>query len=139
MSMFGMLDTAASGMRTHRVWLNAVSDNIANISTFRPMDEAAYQPRYVDAQALPGANGQYNGANGGVGVRQILFGDPEGRIIYSPDSPLADENGLVRAPDTDLGDQMTALMMAQRSYQSNSTVVLRAKDMYQQAMQIGRG
>lgn len=138
MALFGMLGTAASGMRVDRTWLDAISDNIANASTVRPTSEAAYQPRSVVAEALPGAEGAYNGAEGGVGVQQIVYGDPNGRLVYQPGHPLADAQGLVRAPDIDMADQMVQLIVAQRAYQTNVTVVQRAKEMYQQAMQIGK-
>jgi flagellar basal-body rod protein FlgC len=41
-------------------------------------------------------------------------------------------------PDIDLGDQMSQLIMAQRSYEANANVVDRAKDSYQAALQIGK-
>ncbi|GAB3861262.1 flagellar basal body rod protein FlgC [Dactylosporangium cerinum] len=45
----------------------------------------------------------------------------------------------MKYPDVDLGSQMTQMIMAQRGYQANLTVVDRAKDAYQAAIQIGKG
>ncbi len=45
----------------------------------------------------------------------------------------------MRYPDIDLASQMTQLIMAQRGYQANLTVIDRAKDSYQAALGIGRG
>lgn len=132
MSMFGAIQTAGSGMRLNRVWIDAVSDNIANINTVKPMDEDAFQSRMVIAEAV-----EY-GEAGGVRVAGAAFGDPEGRLRYEPDHPLADENGIVRYPDIDLADQMSQLMIAQRAYQSNVAVVERAKEAYQSALTLGR-
>jgi len=42
-------------------------------------------------------------------------------------------------PDMDLGDQMVALMMAQRGYQAQLAVIERATTAYQQALQLGKG
>ena len=76
--------------------------------------------------------------DGGVQVAGIAYGSPEGRLVYDPTHPLADDGGYVRLPDIDLGSQMSQLIIAQRAYQSNATVVDRAKEAYQAALQIGR-
>ncbi len=76
---------------------------------------------------------------GGVEVAEgLLSGNTEGRMVYEPDHPLADERGYVRYPDIDLGSQMTQLMMAQRAYQANLSVVTGAKEAYQAALALGR-
>ena len=128
MSIFGVLPTSGSGMRVFRTWLDAISDNVANLNTVKPTSEAAFQERFVVAQSQQG---------GGSQVAGVLFGDPQGRLIYQPDHPLADAEGMVRYPDVDLGDQMTQLLVAQRGYQANLAVVERARDAYQAALTIG--
>ena len=132
MSIFGAFDVAGSGLRTTRKWLDAVSDNIANLNTARRTDEEAFRARMVVAQAE-----QYGGA-GGVRVAGVVLGDPQGRLVHAPDHPLADAEGMVRMPDIDLSDQMTQLLMAQRSYQANLSVVERAKDAYTAALRLGQ-
>lgn len=132
MSMFGAIQTAGSGMRLNRVWIDAVSDNIANINTVRPADGNAFQSRMVIAQAV-----NYGDADG-VTVAGAAFGDPEGRLRYEPDHPFADAEGMVRYPDIDLADQMSQLMIAQRAYQANVAVVERARGAYESALTLGR-
>ena len=132
MSMFGAIQTAGSGMRMNRVWIDAVSDNISNLNTVRPAGEDAFQGRMIVAEAVD------YGRGGGVEVTGVAFGDPEGRLRYEPDHPFADAEGMVRYPDIDLADQMTQLMIAQRAYQSNVAVVERAKEAYQSALTLGR-
>ena len=132
MGMFAAFDVAGSGLRTSRKWLDAVSDNIANINTARRTDEDAFRSRMIVAQA-----DEY-GSAGGVRVAGAVFGDREGRLIHQPDHPLADEEGYIRMPDIDLGDQMTQLMIAQRGYQANISVIERAKDAYAQALRLGQ-
>jgi flagellar basal-body rod protein FlgC len=132
MSMFAAFDVAGSGLRTTRKWLDAVSDNISNINTARRTDEDAFRSRMIVAQAE-----RYGGA-GGVRVAGAVFGDAEGRLVHQPDHPLADAEGYVRMPDIDLADQMTQLMIAQRGYQANISVVERAKDAYTAALRLGQ-
>ena len=66
------------------------------------------------------------------------FGSGEGRLVYEPDHPLADDTGYVKYPDIDLGDQMSQMIMAQRGYQANLAVVERATNAYQAALQLGK-
>lgn len=138
MSLFGAIHTSGSGLKVFRTWLDAVSDNIANISNASRTSEDAFQARYVQAEAVEYGNAGQPGVGGGVRVAQVLFGSAEGRLVHDPNHPLADEDGMVRMPDVDLGDQMTQLIAAQRGYQANLAVVERARDAYAQALQIGR-
>ena len=132
MAMFAAFDVAGSGLRATRKWLDAVSDNIANLNNVSRTSERAFQARMVVAQA------ERYGEAGGVRVTGAAFGDPAGRIVHQPDHPLADEQGYVRVPDIDLGDQMTQLMISQRGYQANLSVVKTARDAYTAALQLGK-
>ena len=134
MSVFDTLGISGSGLLFHRKWLDAVSDNMANINPVNPYDEAPFGERLIVAEAM-----EYGTGEGGVRTAQARFGgDPEGRIVHEPDHPLANEEGYVRYPDIDLGDQMVQLLMAQRGYQANLAVVERATTAYQAALQLGK-
>jgi flagellar basal-body rod protein FlgC len=133
MGMFDAIGAAGSGVTVSRKWMDAVSDNIANLNTVTRTSESAFRAKYVVAQAT-----DYGSGTGGVQVGGIAQGDPNGRVVYEPNNPLADKDGYVRYPDIDLASQMTQLMMAQRGYQANLAVVDRAKDAYEQALTIGR-
>lgn len=130
MTIFAAMNTAASGLTLHRTWLDAISDNIANVNTVRPTSQSAFQARYVVAQARGGTDG--------VDVAGIQLGSAQGRMVYQPDNPLADAQGYVRMPDIDMSEQMTQLIMSQRGYQANLAVVERAQQAYQQAIGLGR-
>lgn len=127
---FDAIGIAGTGLTVHRKWLDALSDNIANINTAQPTDGAAFQERYVMVEAGEGTSGAY--------VAGTALGDAEGRLAYEPDHPYADAEGYVRYPDIDLGSQMSQLILAQRGYQANAAVVDRAKTSYEAALQIGR-
>lgn len=131
---FSSLGAPASGMRVYQTWVNALSDNVANLNTIRPADEPAYQERFVIAQSAGGGDGRIGN---GAFVAGVAFGDGEGRLVYQPDHPFADEQGMVRMPDIDLPSQMTNLIVAQRAYQANVTVFERARDAYLRALDIG--
>ena len=98
MGLFDAIGIAGTGITVHRTWLDAVSDNIANMNNVSPTSGKAYQERFVvAAQAQNGPGAEVGG---------VLFGDPKGRLVYQPDHPLADKDGMVRYPDIDLSSQM---------------------------------
>ena len=124
------INIAASALNTHQAWLNAISNNIANVNTAKPTSGNAFQAEYLEVQDQGGENG--------VGVASVAHGSAQGRLVYDPTNAVADKSGYVRMPDIDLGEQMSTLIMAQRGYQANAAVVDRAKTTYEAALQIGR-
>jgi flagellar basal-body rod protein FlgC len=130
MGAFEMLRIANTSLGMHQTWLDALAHNVSNVNTARRTDEAAFQAQMVQARSL---------AAGGVEVAGIRLGDPEGRLVYDPDHPLADADGLVRMPDLDMAGQMSELIMAQRGFQASVQVTKNAQDTYGSALQIGRG
>lgn len=134
MSDFGAIDIAGSGLVAHRKWLDAISDNVANMNDVTSTDKPAFQARMIQAQAV-----DYGSGNGGVAVTGVQFGSASGTIVHDPTNPLADANGDVKMPDIDLGDQMTQMIMAQRGYQANIQTMQAATQAYQAALQLGKG
>ena len=127
---FDAIGIAGSALTVHRKWLDAVSDNLANMNTVTSTGGKAFQARYVEAAAGSDGNGVY--------VKSTPLGSATGRLVYQPDHPLADAQGYVRYPDIDLAEQMGALIVAQRGYQANAQVVDRARETYLAALEIGK-
>jgi|SRR5690348_15883269 flagellar basal-body rod protein FlgC len=136
MSMFDAMNTAGSSLHVYRTWLDAVSDNISNLNTAKPTNQAAFQERMVVATSVPSTDG--SGIGHGAAVAGVTFGDPNGRVVNDPSNPLADAQGNVRMPDIDMGEQMVHMMVAERGYQANLATIDRAKDMYQSALDLGK-
>jgi flagellar basal-body rod protein FlgC len=135
MSIFSATNIAATGMSTMRSWLDVLSNNIANVNTIRPTSDNAFQASYLEVQSIQGGK---DGIGQGVESVSLKKTSAAGRLTYSPDNPLADKDGYVRLPDIDMGEQMSNLIMAQRSFQANAAVVDRAKDVYTAAINIGK-
>ena len=131
--MFESLNISGSGMELHKYWMDAISDNIANVNTVKPTSEKAFQARYVIAQAV-----EDGGTGAGVSIAGVELGSEIGRLVNDPAHPLADAQGIVRQPDIDLGEQMTTMIMAQRGYQANISNLDRVRSAYQAAIQMGR-
>ena len=84
MSTFDVLRISGSGLHANRKWMDAVSDNLANINTATSTDQAAFQERMIVVQAADYGSGQ-----GGVQVAGAQFGSAEGRLVYEPENALA--------------------------------------------------
>ena len=83
------------------------------------------------------------------GARRLLAGFTAGQKAVTGVALLAILGGLLAFTSwaskpalvpvfTDLSDQMTQLMIAQRGYQANLSVVERAKDAYSAALRLGQ-
>lgn len=130
MALFDAIGIAGTGVTVHRKWLDAVSDNLANMNNASSTTGEAFRERFILAR--PAADGK------GVEVAGAALGSGEGRLVYEPGHPLADANGYVRYPDIELSGQMGQIVMAQRGYQANLAVVDRARAAYEAALQLGR-
>ncbi len=133
-AVFSTLGVATSGMGVYKTWLNAVADNVANIDNVTDTSTPAFQERFVLASPTTDAAGNGSGAQ----VSGVEFGDPNGRLEYNPNHPLADANGMIRHPDMDLSDQMVYMQLAQRGYQANVQSFERAREVYESIISIGR-
>jgi flagellar basal-body rod protein FlgC len=132
MPIFGAIGVAGTGVTVYRKWLDAVSDNVANMNNVSRTSDNAFQARYIMARSVGDGSG-----TGGAQVAGIALGSAQGRLVYEPEHPLADAQGYVRYPDIDLPSQMGQMIMAQRGYQANLAVVDRAKDAYEAALRLG--
>jgi flagellar basal-body rod protein FlgC len=132
--VFSTFAVARSGMGVYKTWLDAVADNVANMDNVSRTSAPAFQERFVTVAPIE----DDSGVGGGAMVTGVAFGDPNGRVTYEPNNPLADENGLVRRPDVDLTDQMVYMQLAQRGYQANLASFDKAKEAYESILTIGR-
>lgn len=128
MSAFDSLRIANTALGAHQVWLDALAGNIANVNTVRATDDEAFRATYVVFDPRE---------DGGVDVEGFAQSTAQGRVVHSPNHPLADEDGYVRMPDVDMAAQMSELVMAQRGYQASVQVTKTAQDTYTAALQIG--
>lgn len=129
MGAFDSLRIANSSLGMHQTWLDSLANNISNANTVKSTAEEAFRSQMVVARARP---------DGGVEVAGIAEGDPEGRLVHSPDHPLADAEGYVRLPEIDMASQMSQMVMAQRGFQAAVQVTKNAQETYSSALSIGR-
>jgi flagellar basal-body rod protein FlgC len=75
----------------------------------------------------------------GVRVTQVVADAAPPRMVYDPKNPAADEKGYVAFPNVNVVEEMTNMISASRSYQTNVEVMNTAKTMMLRTLQIGQG
>ncbi|QDT02737.1 Flagellar basal-body rod protein FlgC [Rubripirellula lacrimiformis] len=137
--MLKALDISTSALIAQRTRLNAVSGNIANMSSLT--DETGkpnpYKAREVvfqtdDSLSISGA--------AGVKVSKIQTGDAEPLYKYQPNHPLAIKDGkhagYVAYPNIDLTTQMVDALESTRAYEANVGVMEITKNLSRETLTI---
>lgn len=134
--MFSSFDVSTSGLVAQRTRLNAISSNLANMSTTRnEFGEAEpYRPRFVTFQT--DTDVQTPGGGAGVRIGSVEMSDKPPLMKYQPGHPDADSRGYVRYPNVDMTGEMVDAMQATRAYEANIGVIEITKDMSQQSLRI---
>jgi flagellar basal-body rod protein FlgC len=134
--MFSAINISTSALVAQRVRLNAISNNVANISTTRNEagEPQAYQPRFAIFQT-DSSLGQGPG-EAGVRVSSVEIANTPPRFKYEPDHPDADERGYVAYPNVDLTMEFVDSLEASRAYEANVGMIEVSKDLFQQTFRI---
>jgi flagellar basal-body rod protein FlgC len=73
-----------------------------------------------------------------VAVKQIVSDDRPFKEVYEPGHPDANEEGYVLYPDINVVEEMTNMIVAQRSYEASAQSIQSVKTMFDQALAIGK-
>jgi flagellar basal-body rod protein FlgC len=134
--MFTSLDVSTSGLVAQRARLNAISSNIANMSTTRnELGEVdPYKPRYVVFET----DDSLTTAGGGSGVKigSVEHSEAPPLMKYSPGHPDADDRGFVKLPPVDMTLEFVNAIEATRAYEANVGVIEVSKNMTEQSLRI---
>lgn len=137
--MFSSLDISASGLAAQRMRMNAISSNLANISTTHNEqgEPEPYQPRFVIFEADDSVGGK--GA-AGVRVGQVEVDPVEPLWKYEPNHPDAvkegPKKGYVAYPNVNMMTEFTDALEAARAYEANLGAMDISKDLLNQTLKI---
>ncbi len=134
--MFSVLDVSTSALVAQRTRLDAISSNLANMSTTRNErgEAEAYVPRYVTFQT--DTNLSTPGGGQGVRVDSVEYSNVEPVMRYQPGHPDADTDGYVSYPNIDMTTEFVDALAATRAYEANIGVIEISKDLGQRTLQI---
>jgi flagellar basal-body rod protein FlgC len=119
-----------------RARLNAISSNIANMSTTRNERGEAepYQPRYVTFETDTSLTTP--GGGSGVKIASVEHSTEPPKMKYEPWHPDADDRGFVRYPAVDMTMEFVDAIEATRAYEANVGVIEVTKNMTEQTLRI---
>jgi len=136
MSLFNVFQISSSAMTAQSMRLNAVASNLANADSVVSSDGKPYRAKQVVFEATPMGTG--GDAAKGVRVRQVVDDASPPRLVYDPKNPAANEQGYVAFPNVNVVEEMTNMISASRSYQTNVEVMNTAKNMMLRTLTIGQ-
>ncbi|SBT05054.1 flagellar component of cell-proximal portion of basal-body rod [Candidatus Accumulibacter aalborgensis] len=134
MSIFNTFQIAGSAMTAQSIRLNAVASNLANADSVVGSDGQPYRAKQVVFAATP----MGSAAAQGVRVMQVVQDGSPGRMVYEPRNPAADEKGYVTMPNVSVVEEMTNMISAARSYQTNVEVMNTAKQLLLKTLTLGQ-
>lgn len=137
MSLFNVFTITGSGMSAQATRLNTTASNIANADSVSSSIDEVYRARHpVFAAAMQkAADGQESSA--GVQVLGIVESNKPLNIEYAPEHPMADKEGYIYKPNVNVIEEMTNMISASRSYQTNVQLAESAKNMLNKTLQLG--
>lgn len=161
-NIYRSLDISASGMTAQRKRMDAISSNIANISTTNADGVGnPYLRQHVVMRTVP--NQTFSSAlrksavklartNSGhmlpersykeiektpmVEGEEIEIQNMRKNVVYDPSHPDADNDGFVIYPDINMVEEMVDLMVASRAFEANVTVFNAGKNMISKSLEI---
>ena|SRR5690554_2295912 len=147
MSLYTVMDIAGSAMSAQNVRLNTTASNLANANSVSSSYGETYRARHpVFAAQLqtamnggPGQASMQQNAGMGVKVLGIVESDKPLVMEYSPNHPMADENGYIYKPNVNVMEEMANMMSASRSYQTNVQLADTSKQLLSRTLRMGQG
>lgn len=137
MSLFDVFDIAGSAMSAESVRLNVTASNLANAQSIGGSEATTYHARHpifsAVMQSLPGGEAAVS-----VRVDGVVESSKPLDKQYQPNHPLADDEGNVYLPNVNMAEEMSNMISASRSYQSNVEVMNTSKQLMLATLNIGK-
>ena len=138
MSLFNVFDISGAGMSAQSVRLNTTASNIANADSVSSSVDQTYRARHpvFAAEMQKAADGQDQSVS--VQVLGIVESDKPLNVEFQPDHPMADKDGYIYKPNVNVIEEMTNMISASRSYQTNVQLAESAKNMVNKTLMLGQ-
>lgn len=137
MSLFDVFGVAGSALTAQKVRLNTIASNLANSETAASSPERTYKAKSAVFQAVLD---QELGSQGVTAVKVIGIAEDQTppRRQYSPQDPIADEQGYIYLPNINAVEEMSNMMSASRSFQINVELMNTSKELLMRTLSIGK-
>ncbi len=156
--LFRAMDISSAGLTVQRMKLDVTAENLANSETTRTPEGGPYRRKTVRVEV----SGEKRSANpvesefprdlfnrfrsrrASRASRPLELPQPVVEqddntpfsLVYRPDHPDADPDGMVKMPNINVVDEMVRMITATRAYEANVTAIQSAKEMFMKALEI---
>jgi len=132
--MINTISIALTGLNAATQRLSASASNIANLQTVGSLEEgeqAPYSALTTQHTALTDQNGN------GVGVSsQVVPKSTPFVPAFDPDSPFANEDGIIGIPNVDLAEEAVNVNLAETTYKANIATIKAAEELGDELLRI---
>jgi len=165
MDLMNASKISGTALSAHRMKLNVIAENLANVDTTRTEEGGPYRRKMVvfkgegidsfesviqknmkkkqvgpiELSPIEMDSDPKPDKGDGVKVDQIVRSQEDFALVYNPAHPDADpDTGYVKMPNVDHLTEIADMMVARRSYEASVTALSTTKDMVAKALEIGR-
>lgn len=130
------LDVSGTALSAHRVRMNTIANNIANVNTTR--NEKGFKEIYRRKEVVlkTGNPVETGDRKYGVEVLKVIPDKSALRKRHQPDHPDADEAGFVQLPNVRIPIEMIDMMESARAYEANLTSIQVTKSMNNKSLEL---
>ena len=121
--MLSAISTALSGLTAASKRVETASENIANLSSAGALNPAD-GPLPYETQLTVQKTSETGGA-----LAESIPKNPGFIESYAPDSPFANEDGLIGVPNTNLAEEAVNMKLAEITYKANLKTLETTSDM----------
>lgn len=136
MSMFPTLDISATGMHVQTVRLNTIASNMANVDSISSNSDETYRSKQPVFKTI--MNEETGRPQGGVMIDDIVESEAPAIMEYSPNHPMANEDGYIYRSNVNVVEEMANMMDASRTYETNIEVMNTTKQLLLKTIQLGQ-
>lgn len=136
MSLFNVMDISGTGMHVQTIRLNTVASNMANVDSISSNAEDTYRSKQPVFQTI--LDQKTGEPRGGVRVKEIVESQAPLKMEYSPNHPMANEDGYIFRPNVNVVEEMANMMSASKTYETNVEVLNTSKQLLLRTIQLGK-
>ena len=132
--MINSISIALTGLAAASKKINASASNIANLQTtgsLKEGEQAPYTPITVQSKANVDTQGNAQGVQTKFVPKQNPFVP-----VFDPDSPFADENGIIGIPNVNLAQEAININIAKIQFKANIATLLAAQKLSDELLSI---
>lgn len=132
--MINAIQIALTGLNAASKQVAASASNVANLTTSGSLsdeDNAPYDALTTVQKSLTDSQGNGQGVSADVIPKNTPYVP-----AYSPDSPFANEDGLIGVPNVNLAEEAVNLSLAETTYKANLKIIEAASELSDELLRV---